>query len=290
MKRVVIAAVFCAAFLAFGHGRAQAMIEFCPATLQVAPVKTDAAQKDDSPSAVYGFDLSAMGPRSVKATLAFDTSAGWYTVDLQPVTLVEKPRHYTSVSAYFVRRDFVSPVMYVRFPGVVSINHSWVYSAAAQADGAFGWEKQGQVTCDPPGTASVTPGKFAPKLDPKDRDHLGDPPRAASLIVAAKQTPALETADCSDPFADATATKTVVPDYPMGLRSMRTGILSTSIAVAIDADGNVADAWVWGPSGEEPADDASLAAARATKYKPGRAYCRNVPGLYMFRVTFDPYH
>lgn len=290
MKRVIIGAVICAAFLAFGQSRAQAMIEFCPARLNIAPVKTDVAQKDDAPAALYGFDLEAMGPRSLTATLAFDTSGGWFKIDVPPVTLTERVRHYTSVSAYFTRTDFVSPVMYVRFPQAVTLSHTWVYTARTSDDGPFGWAKQGQVTCDPPGTAKATGpiGRFAARLDPKDLDALSDPPAQRSFIAAAQRTAPLETGTCSDPFADATATDIVSPDYPMALRGFSTRVLSSSIEVAIDAAGNVADAWVWGPSGAEAADAASLAAARATKYKAGRAYCRNVPGLYMFRVTFDP--
>lgn len=294
MKRVFMGALCCAALFALSHARAQALLEFCPATLKTQAVGDAATQTVGKAAALYGFNLSAMGPRSVAATLAFDTSAGWFEVEVPQIALVEKDRHYTSISASFVRRDFVSPIMYVRFPAAVELKHSWVHTAVAQDDGPFGWSKQGQVTCDPvagAGAVHSEKGQSPPELDPKDEDRLYEPPTADSRIFAAKETAAVEdAAGCAVPFGYAMATEPDVPNYPDFLRGVDTGLLTTSIEVAIDANGNVADAWVWGPSGQRLADDASLRAAKGSKYKAGRAYCRNVSGLYMFRVTFSPYH
>lgn len=288
MKRVFMAALCCAALFAFSHARAQAMIEFCPATLHVQPVREATTPANRSAAALYGFNLSAMGPRSVNVTLAFDTSAGWFEVDVPQVVLAEKDRHYTSISAMFVRRDFVSPIMYVRFPTTVALKRSWVRTATAQDDGPFGWEKQGQVTCDPPIGARASQngaGEETTTLDPKDGDKLGELPSAGSQIMTAKETVALEPTECAIPFAAASATKPVDPSYPYA--SPR-GVFETAIEVAIDANGAVVDAWVWGPSGDKNADDVALNAAEESKYKAGRAYCKDVPGLYLFRVTSDP--
>src|SRR5439155_26707685 len=122
------------------------------------------------------------------ATLAFDTDRGWFTADIPPVMLTEKDRHYDETFGRITLPDWVSSIMYVRFPARVSIAHSWVYSATARNDGDFGWEKTGHFICTPPAPAMelmfgvktigrVTvrrPGATRqadyPKLDTKDVD------------------------------------------------------------------------------------------------------------------------
>lgn len=289
MKRVFAAVLFCAAFVAFAHARAQAMIEFCPARLHLAPV-APGAPSVRAQMAVYGFNLEAMGPRSVSATLAFDTDMGWFKADVPEVVLTAKKRRFTSNSVSFTRTDYVSPVMYVRFPRAVAIQHTWVYSATTKNDGPFGWAPQGTVTCDTPvgadaaGDRSVQPGDF-PQMNPNDGDNLNLPPGPDSVIVLAQETPALESTACAEPFRNAVATSVSKVDFAPTL--MGRGRTTSSILVAIDAAGSVIDAWVWGPTGSEMADDLAIAGAKATKYRAGRAYCRDVPGLYMFRVTFE---
>lgn len=293
MKRVISAVLFCAASVAFSHGRAQAMIEFCPASLGIEAVSTGAS-KDQStkPAALYGFDLSALGPRSVSATLAFDTSGGWFKIDVPPASIVEKLRHYTTTYTTFTRRDFVSPVMYVLFPQPVTLTHSWVYSANAQHDGGFGWEQQGTVMCDPPSGAKPTnagrPARFSITLDPKDADKLSSPPPPGTAAFAAVRSQPLETASCPNAFEPATALNVTTPSYPDVLKQF--GAASSAAAiVAIDSNGTVADAWIWEPSGYKQMDDETIEAAKEAKYKPARAYCRSVQGSYLFRVTFLPY-
>lgn len=283
MNRVLYAALCCAALLLCLHARAQAEVELCPAGLATAPVGGQSG-----PANLYGFDLRALGPRTVQATLAFDTNAGWYTADVPATTLAEKDRHYTSISAEFVRHDFVSPVMYVRFPAAVTIAHEWVYQATARNDGPFGWASRGAVTCDAPaGAHAHDSGNQAlfPKLDPKDSDALDATPAPQSIILAATPSKPLGDRSCPDPFDDATATHAAVPTYPVGMRGI---FASSTIEVAVGPDGLLMDAWVWGPSGYGMMDQSALDAAKASTYKAGRAYCRNVPGLYLFRVTYRP--
>jgi outer membrane biosynthesis protein TonB len=66
------------------------------------------------------------------------------------------------------------------------------------------------------------------------------------------------------------------------------GRISTAVEVAINGDGALADAWIWGPSGFSAFDDEALRAAKASTYTGAAAYCEPVPGFYFFRVTFDP--
>lgn len=295
MKRVLLAAVIAAAFFLVLHRPASAMAEFCPAQLNYERVGPDSAK--DQPGALFGFNLSALGPRTItSAKLAFDTSAGWYTLDVPAMTLVEKDRHYSAPWVTFIRHDYVSPVLYVRFPQSLSIRHAWVYTAAASNDGAFGWQAQGTVMCDPPAAASpnevkrLVPGheRHPYVLDPKDEDGLSNAPSRLSLILAASPSKALESSNCAVPFRYATVKRQVTPEYPDSARGAISGESMTSVEVAIRADGSLADAWVWGPSGFTPLDDASVLAARDSTYEGGRAYCKAVPGGYFFRVMFDP--
>lgn len=294
MKRVFLGAFIGATFFLCAHKPASAMTEFCPAKLEYQAVGQSDGATDPAP--LYGFALTALGPRTISAsTLAFDTSAGWYTVQLPAVTLAEKVRHYTSPVVSFTRHDYVSSVLYARFPQPVRIEHAWVSSAAAQGDGAFGWQAQGSVTCDPPPAAAADqvrhmadlradPFKLDPKLDPKDEDHLSAAPGAMSLLLSAQASTALETAHCTDPFREATVTHQVQAHYPAVGDALNLAL--TRVELAIQADGTVSDAWVWAPSGVGAFDDESVRAAKNSTYAGARAYCRAVPGTYLFDVTF----
>lgn len=294
MNRVIAGAFLCAAFFVCSHRPASAMVEFCPATLKYQRVGPESAKKD--PAKIYGFELTALGTRTViSATLAFDTSAGWYTLDVPAITLYAKERRYTAPWVSFTRRDFVSPVLYVRFPTAVTIAHAWVYNASARDDGAFGWQAMGTVTCDPPATASPEqrkshklPDKNRYALDPRDDDGLSREPQQTSLIVPAASSKALESIDCAEPFRDAETKRIAVANYPDAMRGNVLGDSTTAVQVAIEPDGTLQDAWVWGPSGFTPFDQESVKAARNSTYTGARAYCRPVSSEYFFFVTFDP--
>lgn len=276
MKRIIAAVFFCAASVAFAHGRAQAMVEFCPAALHVRAVGAE-QRNDAAPAALYGFDLSARSARSVSARLAFDTSGGWFTVDVPQITLTEQDRHYTLRGMQITDRNYASPVMYVRFPKTLTLNHSWIY-------------RSDDVTCAPPaapGKGQNTYGKSGLQLDAADKDRLSNAPGSGAPVLNAKPSSPLETADCADPFREATAASPVVPAYPEFARM--TGASGTTVVdVAINADASVADASVFARSGYPYLDKAALNAAKATTYEAGRSYCRPVPGTYRFVTTFYP--
>lgn len=193
MKRVAVAVLCCAAFLAFTHARAQAMIEFCPAQVDIAAVGV----KPGAPAALYGFELTALGLRTVAGTIPFDTDHGWYTADVPPVGLFAKIRAYSSIETEFSRRDFVSPRMYLNFPANVKIREAWLYRASALNDGAFGWQRQGMVQCPP--QVAVTGG-----IHLQDPDELSAPPTASSLILSPIASAPLMSSDCAVPYKDAT--------------------------------------------------------------------------------------
>lgn len=294
MKRVIVVALIGAALFLSVHRAASAMAEFCPATLHYERVGAQSAK--DEPGDLYGFNLSALGPRTITAaTLAFDTSGGWYTLSVPPVALGEKDRHYSGAGVRFVRRDYVSAKLYVRFPQAVNIDRAWVFTANAQNDGPFGWQAQGNVACDPPGAPSPAQATRFPKrpapfytLAQADTDGLTEVPVSSSVILAAARSKPLENSTCADAFREATVKTQAVPQYPDVMRGQVSMPATVSVEVAIKSDGSLADAWVWGPSGFAAFDDAALRAAKLSTYQGARSYCRAVPGAYFFRVNFDP--
>ncbi len=293
MKRMVIVAAFLALCVVGSPRRAQAMIEFCPAVLHRALVGAPDPKGPLPAAALYGFDLSALGPRSLEsATLAFDTTAGWFTAKVLAVAIGEKLRHYTSATVRFVRHDWVSPIMYVRFPAALKISHAWVFNAQVHGDGPFGWEAKGDVACSPPSTAETRAGRndirLDPKLDAKDEDALWLPPGPASIVLDAQSAKALEMNSCGDPFRPATVVYAAQPAYPDELKAQAPSG-ETLVVVAINRDGSRADAWVWAPSGYAAFDEAALNAAKASRFENARSYCTDVPGQYLFKVTFLPH-
>ena len=287
MTRVIMGALLTAAFFVLLHRPANAMFEFCPATLKYGQVN----------ASLYGFELTALGSRTISsATLAFDTSAGWYTVDVSMLNIVEKDRHYTGPSGSFVRRDYVSPIMYARFPKPLTVSHAWVFSATATSDGDFGWDKQGDVRCDPlgePRVIGVMRIKDGPSalghdlyhLDGKDKDALSNQPSEKSIVLVAQHAKIpLEDPSCLNAFDYALVLHTPTPDFPDGLRGYSG---TATVQVALDGSGKLIDAWIWGPSGFPAFDAEAMRLARGTTYSAGSAYCKAAPGNYLFRVSFD---
>lgn len=302
MNRVVLRLAILVALIALSDARARALTEICPAQLEISAVPAS-GQATTEPATLFGFALTAMGPRSVSGKLAFDTSAGWFTADVPSVVLAEKDRHYTSILGRWNIPSWVSPVMYVQFPKPVTLNHSWLFSAAAKSDGDFGWEKSGTFVCPPPPgplaifgrkAISITTSRLAgasrtfemPALDPRDVDALSATPQPGASKLTAKYTTPLETATCAKPFADAVTTMLVSPAYPENLRSSGAS-RQIGIGVAIDANGKLADSWIWAPSGLAAFDQAALASAQFQRYTGAVSYCRPVPALYDTWVMFD---
>jgi hypothetical protein len=138
MNRVFISALMCVTFFLCMHRPAMAVIEFCPATL----VYDSVGQPPSAKSSVYGFALTALRPRTVtSATLTFDTSDGWYTLDVPGVALIRKARHYSAPNASFVRYDYISPILYARFPRPITVSRAWVSSASTQGDSTPGTQR-----------------------------------------------------------------------------------------------------------------------------------------------------
>ncbi|HEV2261836.1 MAG TPA: hypothetical protein VGR69_06085 [Candidatus Rubrimentiphilum sp.] len=287
MKRVLLLSALIPACLWFSQTHAVAQSEFCPADFEIAPVGN---VKSGEPASLYGFALTALGPRTLTATLAFDTSAGWFMVTVPPVSLTEKDRHYSGPSSSWIRPDWISPIMYMRFGVPVLITRSWVYRAHVVNDQGSHWAAQGEVTC-PPSPDIATARRKSPRVEmnPADRDPLSAAPARGMTILAATQGTALEKTGCAVPFQDASAAKQVAPNYPYDMRGRVSSSVTSGVEILVDADGRLGDAWMWAPSGISSFDNTALEAARASTYRPARAYCQDVPGYYLFWVTFAPH-
>lgn len=281
-------------------GHAQALTEICPAQLEIGAVASD-NHTARGPARLFGFALTAMGPRTVSGKLAFDTTGGWFTVDVPPTELAKKDRHYNGLFGRFTVPQWVSPIMYARFPADVTLNHSWLYSASAKGDGDFGWEKTGAFVCPPPpgtqnGTkiisigisraAGATQNFEMPAIDAKDVDALTVAPSPDARRLAAVASKPLETANCARPFADAFAKLMVVPAYPDELRGTGASRI-VGLGIALNADGTLADSWVWAPTDLQPFDDAAVQAEQQMTFTSAISYCRAVPAIYNSFVMFN---
>lgn len=253
MKRLIpLLVVACVTLL---HARASAMTEFCPATLSIGALGAHASPPNSG--SVFAFRLSSLKRRTLSAKLGFDTSLGWYTAEV-PGANIARPG-----SANPPYR-FDTGLHYVRFPQGLLLYRAWVISTNRGGD---------SVQCTPPTAKSWLKPPFVM-------------PQNATPISPVAST-ALGSRDCASAFSDAKVIHAIDPPYPnFGIDGMRPQGRS-NVVVAIDEMGRVVDAAVSRSSGYKAMDDATLRAARASTYRAGRAYCKAVPGLYIFSVKFQ---
>lgn len=302
--KVPVVLVALASVTLFFTEPAKAVTESCPARLATQSVSSTAGNSR-GPGTLFGFILSAYGPRTVSATLEFDTDQGWFSVGVPATALIEKDRHYTVGFARDTIRDWVSPVMYARFPLAVQVRHAWISSAAATGDGAFGWENLGHIACSPPPPSMETSGNWRAisyttstrsggaltsqniTLDPKDEDKLSQAPDPESRIIPVTASHALAQSNCDKPFVEASPRQIVAPGFPSAMMgSPFPGVVG--IRIALNANGSLADAWVWATSGNRSYDDVALSAIRQSTYTGAIAYCGLVPSQYNAIISFEP--
>ena len=254
---------------------------------------------DGLPAAVHSLVLSALSSRTVSGTIVVHTADEWYTLRFTNVTLSRYDEKWQDTYASFSTTEFLSPVLYVRFPKPVSVQSVFVNEASTSGETAFGWDAKGNVTCTGGsdisiialGAGAIISGTMEKSKSTSDLQRLNPIPssRNAPPDGTPTLTPALTSApgltDCAAPFAEATVTRPYPPSFPAGSRG-ESG--ESYVQVAIGADGKLVDAWIWGPSGDRAFDLATLQSARHSEYAPARAFCQNVPGMYRFRAEFRP--
>ncbi|HET7813804.1 MAG TPA: hypothetical protein VFL13_05475 [Candidatus Baltobacteraceae bacterium] len=261
-------------------------IEYCPATAIVRAEGVTRSNEDQLRAARrYGFELRGEGAREVSnATLAFDTDAGWFTVDVPAVTLSVKLRHFAKPYDDYVDREFVSKPMYVAFARTVHVNRVWVLSAQAHGPGAFDWNDRGVVACEPDAERDMH--DYSMEGPAVDADPLGIVPPDAAMLTPSPAA-AQRTIACRKPFDDFHTLDDFSPDAVRG--NGHYNAKATLIRVALNADGSVAGSWVVSSSGYADADEAARAAPYRTGFSPGRAYCRNVPAVFSVSMHYRTY-
>lgn len=263
-----VVALSAAAF--FSCGRADALAEFCPAT--VLP------QFDRVATATYEFRLAAMSSRTVTGFVRIQTPQGWFNAPFEKVQLRLQPQQYMHDGNPLVLNDYLSGPMYVRLPVDAPITYGYVSQASASGDTLLDWDKEGTVTCAPPTKQSQNAPKHAfsasPPIGTPLQAHPIDPPFTAS---------------CKTPFTPTLITHIPSIHTPALLASMTYSALpggESIVAVALDRDGKVLDAWLWASSNVDAYDKTALKAARETTYVAPLAFCKSVPSYFLFRVNF----
>ncbi len=247
--------------MAMSAAGAQARTEFCPAGVLWSP---GIPANTDGQSNIAVFQLSAYAPRTiVSATIVADTDGGWYSWEV------------TNVPVEVWRTWARSARLAVDFPEPVFVRHAWTVKARTSGDTLYGWDALGEVACGLPsfGRASYPPQKA------ESADGL---PRVAATPIAP-----LFSSNCPHPFAEATVSHAVQPNFP--LFAPRGLSYTSQIEVEIGDGDNLLDAWVYKSSGNRAVDASALAAARASSYKSAVSYCQKAYGDYLFRADFLPY-
>lgn len=283
--RSCVVAVVAVASVFLVHATARAEVEYCPAAVTMNPIGV----ADNEPSTTYSVLLAGESARVVTGDVAMHTSDGnWFTAHFANVPLTAYKEQWQTGFGGFVRTDYVSPTLYVKFPQPVSIASDFVSDAQATDETVFGWSAKGVVACPGKGDKKPKPAsKGAPHLmNPVAQMKL--PPTSTSQILPTAVAAAPGPTDCDVPFRDAASIAVAQAEYPRGDVPMDGNPYHTSlVAVALNSKGRIDDAWIWGTSGDRFMDGAALRAARLSTYRPARAFCSNVPGIYLFHVDFE---
>ena len=87
MRFFLLVALALSAWAIGETAKVSAAAEFCPATASV-PLPAGAAF--GTPARTFYYELSALTPRTVTGTLIADTTSGWYTWNVNGITLTNR--------------------------------------------------------------------------------------------------------------------------------------------------------------------------------------------------------
>jgi len=274
-----------AALFVMQSGRVRAAeVEFCPARLD------DFHAYGAPHDGLRSFYVSAESARSVSANVIVQGERNWYTFQFMDAALVPDLAHYRTSTVRFDRMLYHTKPLYVQLPPGERVLRWWIYDATATGDSVFGWGNKGDVTCFPPpgGGAKILPLADPPKRD-NPSDDLAQLPGPSDTVLSGSQIaqPA-DTTECAKPFVPATVIHAFQPSWPMSVPRLSMAVVS-EIEVAVNANGSLAGAWVYQPTGFPELDSEALKAAEFSKYHGGIALCKPAPGTYLFRADFDPH-
>lgn len=288
LRRPLLVLVGCLFLGALCNAQALAIAEFCPAVLGDPHVVADGG------GSLYSTTLTAQAARTVTAEGEAQTENGWYAFSIPATAIAQQAVRYATPQLTFTRNEPSSSIFYVRFPeGAGKVQRWWITYAQSSGDTLMGWDAKGKVGCPPyahvfgprPSPNPALYAQFAAnRISPPALDYDRMP--GSEDVVLAAAASAGEHVSCDKPFDDSSVKHAVAPQWPIGYST--TVDLETLVRVDINADGSLADAWIFQPSGAKAFDDAALTAARQSKYAPGRALCQPAPGEYIFRALFRP--
>lgn len=270
----LLAAVACVLCVFAAQARARAAAEFCPATVVGGFTQVDASS--------FRFRLGAISERTASGFLRFQTENGWYNAPFTGVPFKASTKMYDDEGMTFSHADYVSDDMVVRFPAAQQhVLYGYVSQAQTSGETVLDWDKQGSVTCLP------TPRDAKPK--PPARPPALPPLSKTAIAVTAKPIDSPFGEKCDDPFASVQLTQAPRLQMPAlfgpdDFTARPTG--TSAVVVAVDQTGGVVDEWLWETSGTPLLDNAVLAQAQKSTFKPGRAFCENVPGYFLLRTEF----
>jgi TonB family protein len=291
MKRTIVGLCLLLAGLGFGAAKADAMTEFCPATVE----SIESSAGSNVPSAEYSYELNAKTARSVAdASIIADTDHGWYKWSVADVAMPITTESVTTGNKTYQHKFAQSNRLQVVFPDALLVRHAWITRAKANYESVAGWEKVGESACEVPTynnrgvhtaeLARAQSRKATPSPSPAGREPFTAP---AGVARAVSTSMPFDSIDCDVPFRQATVTAASHPDFPPMLRD--SGLSGTVlIAVAVDEDGHLIDASLYASSGLPAFDSAGLRAARLSSYSGPISYCQKVRGEYLFNATFQP--
>jgi outer membrane biosynthesis protein TonB len=282
MKRAIatLSVLFVALWL--GAARADALTEFCPASVE----NIESSGLKGSPSTEYSYDLNADIVRTIAdASIIADTDHGWYRWSLSNVPLAAATTTEVTPKKTYTRDYAKSDRLFVAFPDALLVRHAWITTARTTGDGVAclvpAYKDRGVDTAE---LERAQARKATPP--PKPVGHAATP-FPAGVAQAVPTSIPFDNIDCDVPFRQATVTAAQVPDYPTSERG-GTSVSTTLVAVAVDEKGNSIDPWVYATSGSAAFDRSALRAARMSSYSAPISYCQKVRGVYLFTATFLP--
>lgn len=253
--------------------RADANGEFCPA--QVDSVWTSSGSAT-TPATSYGFTLLGRSPRSGSATVVIESDHGWFTFTYGPAQFKKATRIF-SIQDYKAPYDIYVATVYVHFPLSVLLRHAWVTSATLVGERTYGWNDNQPYSCP-------IPGLFEQAVDtaaPDEADVAGD---ANQVNATTDADPPIASTDCKTPFAQAQLLERGRIMYQPYSGALTHGM--ALVALAINHDSTIREAWVLAQSGNPPFDSAAVASAKRSKVVSAISYCGHADTIELMPYSF----
>lgn len=240
------------------RGYACAATEFCAAT-----VRLDA--QSAQPETVRDLTLWSQAPHRLSGQLQFFTANGWYAVDLAAFELRQTQETWRSSGFAYPVSDWSAHVR-VTFPSNVDVGA--VVFAPRSGGSCLAYVKPQKGAGAP--LWSIT-SESAARPVAMDASSIPPPPGRT---------------DCRQPFAEATMTEPVPPQFPQRFLDRGFDRSGALLSVAIDARGALQDAWFLSPSGFYEIDQSAMRAAHLSGYRAATLFCGPAPGVYTYQTTF----